>query len=383
MAKRDYYEVLGVSRSADNDELKRAFRRLAMKYHPDRNPDQPDAEERFKEATEAFEVLSDQEKRSAYDRFGHQGIEGMASGGFSNFANGSSLDDIFSNLEHVFGDMFMGSTRGRTRSQHQRGADLSYELTIDLEQAVSGDKMEVRIPALRTCNECDGSGAERGTSATECPDCDGTGRISIRQQMFFMQQTCPRCRGAGKTIQNPCRSCHGQGRVSREKTLSVTVPPGVDRGTRLRVSGEGESGVRGGPPGDLYIVFDVRPHPVFERQNQNLMCEVPVTFTQAALGSEIDIPTLEGSVKLRIPAETQTGKLFRLRGRGAPSLRDRGKGDLLCKVVVETPINLSSKQRDLLEELETTLEGTDSKHTPHGRSFGAKVRDFIESLTSN
>ncbi|MCY3885037.1 MAG: molecular chaperone DnaJ [Gammaproteobacteria bacterium] len=383
MAKRDYYEVLGVSRSADNDELKRAFRRLAMKYHPDRNPDQPDAEERFKEATEAFEILSDQEKRSAYDRFGHQGIEGMASGGFSNFANGSSLDDIFSNLEHVFGDMFMGSTRGRTRSQQQRGSDLSYELTIDLEQAVSGDKMEVRIPALRTCNECDGSGAERGTSATNCPDCDGTGRISIRQQMFFMQQTCPRCRGAGKTIQNPCRSCQGQGRVSREKTLSVTVPPGVDRGTRLRVSGEGESGVRGGPPGDLYIVFDVRPHPVFERQNQNLMCEVPVTFTQAALGSEIDIPTLEGSVKLRIPAETQTGKLFRLRGRGAPSLRDRGKGDLLCKVVVETPINLSSKQRDLLEELETTLEGTDSKHTPHGKSFGAKVRDFIDSLTSN
>lgn len=383
MAKRDYYEVLGVSRSADSAELKRSFRRLAMKYHPDRNPDQPDAEERFKEATEAFEVLSDQEKRAAYDRFGHQGVEGMAGGGFSNFANGSSLDDIFSNLEHMFGDVFMGSHRSRSHTQQQRGSDLRYEMTIDLEQAVSGDKTEVRIPALRTCNECGGSGAERGTSPTTCPDCDGTGRISIRQQMFFMQQTCPRCRGAGRTIQNPCRPCLGQGRVEREKTLSVTVPPGVDRGTRLRVSGEGESGVQGGPPGDLYIEFDVRPHAVFERQNQNLMCEVPVTFTQAALGSEIDIPTLEGSVKLRIPAETQSGKLFRLRGRGVPSLRERNKGDLLCKVLVETPINLSSKQRELLEELESTLEGTENRHTPHGKSFGAKVRDFIESLTSN
>ena len=383
MAKRDYYEVLGVSQTADNDEIKRAYRRLAMKYHPDRNPDQPDAEEHFKEATEAFEVLSDEDKRGAYDRFGHSGVDGMQGGGFTDFANGSSIDDILRNLDSVFGDMFMGSRRGQSRSQTQRGSDLSYELTIDLEQAVRGDKVEIRIPALRTCNECDGTGAAPGTSITSCPDCDGTGRISIRQHMFFMQQTCPRCRGAGTIIEKPCHSCRGQGRTTREKTLSITVPPGVDQGTRLRVSGEGESGVRGGSTGDLYIVFGVRPHPVFERRNDDLLCEVPITFTQAALGSEVDIPTLEGSVKLRVPAETQTGKLFRLRGRGAPSLRDRHKGDLLCRVMVETPVNLSSRQRELLEQLETTLEGTENRHTPKGKSFGARVRDFIDSLTSN
>ncbi len=381
MAKRDYYEVLGVSRGASDDEIKRSYRRLAMKYHPDRNPDQPDAEEQFKEATEAFEVLSNDEKRSAYDRFGHSGLDGMQGGGFSDFANGSSIDDILRNLDSVFGDMFMGSQRSRSHSQQQRGSDLSYELSIDLEQAVRGDKIEVRIPALRTCSECDGSGAARGTSARECPDCDGSGRISIRQHMFLMQQTCRRCGGTGRTIENPCHNCRGQGRASSEKTLSVTVPPGVDQGTRLRVSGEGESGIRGGPTGDLYIMFNVRPHPVFERQNSDLLCEKPITITQAALGDEVDIPTLEGSVKLRVPAETQTGKLFRLRGRGVPSLRDRRKGDLLCRVVVETPVNLSSKQRELLEQLETTLEGTDSKHTPKGKSFVSRVRDFIDSLT--
>lgn len=381
MAKRDYYEVLGVSQSASDDEIKRAYRRLAMKYHPDRNPDQPDAEERFKEATEAFEVLSNADKRGAYDRFGHSGLDGMQGSGFSDFANGSSIDDILRNLDSVFGDMFMGSHRGRTRSQHQPGSDLSYELNIDLEQAVRGDKIEVRIPALRTCSECNGTGAASGTSATECPDCEGSGRISIRQHMFLMQQTCRRCGGTGRTIENPCHTCRGQGRATSEKTLSVTVPPGVDQGTRLRVSGEGESGVRGGPSGDLYIVFNVRPHPVFDRQKDDLLCEKPITITQAALGDEVDIPTLEGSVKLRVPAETQTGKLFRLRGRGVPSLRDRRKGDLLCRVVVETPVNLSSRQRELLEQLETSLEGTDHRHTPKGKSFGSRVRDFIDSLT--
>ncbi len=384
MSKRDYYEVLGVPRSADSSEVKRAYRRLAMKYHPDRNPDVPDAEERFKEATEAFGVLSDQDKRDAYDRYGHEGVNGMNLGGFSDFANGAGIDDILNNLDSVFGDMFMGmgGRRRRARTRSRQGSDLRYEMTVDLAQVLSGDKIEVRIPALRTCRECEGSGAAAGTSVVSCPDCDGTGTISIRKSMFLMQQTCQRCGGEGRTVEKPCSTCVGQGRVTREKTLSVRVPPGVDNGTRLRVPGEGESGVHGGGSGDLYIEFNVRPHPVFERHNDNLLCSVPITFTQAALGSEVEIPTLEGSVRLRIPAETQTGKLFRLRGRGVPSLRDRIKGDLMCKVLVETPVRLSSKQKELLEQLESTFEGTDNKHTPQGKTFFTSVRDFIEGLKS-
>ena len=383
MAKRDYYEVLSVPRTADNNEIKRAYRRLAMKYHPDRNPDDPKAEEQFKEATEAFGVLSDAEKREAYDRYGHSAVDGMGSGGFSNFANGAGIDDILNNLDSVFGDLFMGARTGRAGSSNRSGSDLSYEMSISLEQAVRGDKLEIRVPAQRACHDCEGSGAAPGTSEVNCPDCNGTGHISMRQQMFFMQRTCGRCGGVGRTIEKPCRTCRGQGRVNREKTLSVSVPAGVDQGTRLRISGEGDSGLRGGRAGDLYIVFNVQPHSVFSRQDDNLFCEVPITFSQAALGAEIEVPSLEGNVKLRVPSETQTGKLFRMRGRGVPSLRSKIKGDLLCRVLVETPVNLSSKQRELLEQLENTLEGSDEKHTPKGKSFFSAVRKFIDGLSSN
>lgn len=379
VAKRDYYEVLGIDRNADISEVKRAYRRLAMEYHPDRNPDDPNAEEKFKEASEAFDVLSNDDKRHRYDQFGHQGVEGMASG-FNPFANGAGLHDILNNLDSVFGDMFQDVRYSRRRGLEERGSDLQYSLSITLEQAVKGDKIQIKIPTYRTCGDCHGSGAARGSSRTTCTDCNGTGMLQSRQDFFFVQRTCGRCRGAGEVLESPCDKCRGQGRIHTERELSITIPPGVDQGTRLRLSGEGQSGLRGGPSGDLYVEFSVKPHKVFERQNNNLLCEVPITFTQAALGSEVEIPTLQGHVKLRIPSETQTGKLFRLRGRGVPSLRGGGRGDLLCRVVVETPVKLSSHQRELLEELESTVKSS-KKHTPKGSSFFKSVKEFIDRIT--
>lgn len=380
MAKRDYYEVLGISKDADVGTVKQAYRRLAMQYHPDRNPDDPSAEEKFKEATEAFDVLSNEDKRNKYDRFGHQGVEGMA-GGFNPFANGAGLHDILNNLDSVFGDMFQDVRHSR-RGLEERGADLQYSLAISLEQAVKGDKVQVTIPTYRNCDECHGSGAARGSAKTTCPDCNGTGMLQSRQDFFFVQRTCGRCRGVGEILEKPCERCRGQGRIHVERELSITIPPGVDRGTRLRLSGEGQSGLRGGPPGDLFVEFDVQPHKVFERQGNNLVCEVPITFTQAALGAEIEIPTLQGHVKLRVPTETQTGKLFRLRGRGVPSLRGGARGDLLCRVVVETPVKLSTRQRELLEELESTVKSS-KRHTPKGSSFFQSVKEFIDRITAN
>ena len=379
MAKRDYYEVLGVSKNADISDIKRSYRRLAMKYHPDRNSEDPNAEDKFKEASEAFDVLSDQEKRSQYDQFGHSAVEGMSSG-FNPFANGSGLEDILNNLDSVFGDMFQNA-RGASRGGASRGADLSYTLTIDLEQAVSGDKVEIDIPTLRTCEDCRGSGAAAGTSSQSCPDCGGSGTLQTRQNFFFVQRTCGRCQGQGQIIENPCRRCHGQGRTQQNKTLSVSIPPGIDEDTRLRMSQEGQSGVKGGPSGDLFLNFQIRPHPVFSREGKNLICEIPLTFTQAALGSEIDIPTMKGSVKLRIPAETQTGKLFRLRGRGMPSLRGGSHGDLICRVSVETPVNLTERQRELLEELESTCRHS-NRNTPKGHSFLSSMKQFFDKITS-
>ncbi len=377
MAKQDYYGILGISKDATDSEIKNAYRRLAMKYHPDRNPDEPNAEERFKEASEAFDVLSNAEKRARYDQFGHDGIDGMQSG-FNPFANGQGLEDILNNLDSVFGNMF-SDVRGTRGQVNNRGSDLRYGLTIELEQAVMGDKIQISFPALRTCGDCNGSGATPGTSRYKCQDCRGTGTLQSRQDFFFVQRTCGRCQGTGEVLEKPCNKCRGQGRVNREKTLSISVPPGVDSGTRLRVSGEGESGINGGPPGDLYVEFSIAPHHIFQRQKDNLICEVPITFTQAALGAEVNIPTLQGNVKLRVPQETQTGKMFRLRGRGVPSLRGSSQGDLLCRVVVETPVKLSSKQRELLEQLETTLEVSE-RNTPKGNSFFRSVREFIDRI---
>ena len=375
MAKRDYYEVLGVERNASDADVKKAYRRLAMKYHPDRNSDVADAEERFKEASEAYAVLSDQEKRTAYDRFGHAAVDGTA--GASGFGAGgfNDIGDIFG---EVFGDIFGGGARSRRGSR--RGADLQYNLNLTLEQAVGGDTVEIRVPTMAHCNDCNGTGARPGTSPTTCPECDGRGQIRVSQGFFSLQQTCPRCRGVGRVIIDPCRTCHGRGRVERRKTLSVKVPPGVDDGDRVRLSGEGEAGVSGAPPGDLYVQMRVAEHPIFSRDGVDLFCEVPLSFADAALGGEIEVPTLDGRVKLKVPPETQTGKLFRLRGRGAPPVRGGPDGDLLCRVVVETPVHLSDEQKDLLREFKTSLEANGTRHSPKEESWFQSVKRFFEDL---
>lgn len=377
MAKRDYYEVLGVSRESGADEIKKAYRRLAMKFHPDRNPDDPEADSRFKEATEAYDVLCDAEKREAYDRFGHAGVDPSMGGMGNGFAAGS-FSDIFSD---VFGDIF-GAGGGRGRSSVQRGADLRYGLELTLEQAVAGDHVEINVPVLAACEDCDGSGARPGTSASTCPDCGGAGQIRVAQGFFSLQQTCPRCRGAGKVIKDPCTSCGGSGRREQRKKLSVRIPAGVDTGDRIRLTGEGEAGFNGGPPGDLYVQVEVREHPIFVRDGRNLYCEMPVDFVDAALGGELEVPTLDGRVKLKIPPETQTGKIFRLRGKGVTPVRGGGVGDLLCTIRVETPVNLNDHQKSLLEEFRASLgEGGNRHARRETTSWFQSVKDFLDGLT--
>ena len=374
MAKRDYYEVLGVDHGASEADVKKAYRRLAMRYHPDRNPDGADAEERFKEASEAYEVLADKEKRERYDRFGHAGVAGMTSG-FDGFS--ANFSDIFGD---VFSDIFSGG-RSRGRSSAQRGGDLRYNLAITLEQAVAGDSVEIRVPSLHACDDCDGTGAVPGTTPVDCPSCGGSGQLRVSQGFMAFQQTCPRCRGVGKVIKDPCRTCNGGGRVERRESLSVKVPPGIDDGDRLRLTGKGDAGLNGGPPGDLYVQFSVDEHAIFHRDGNNLYCDVPLSFVDAVLGGEIDVPTLDGRVKLKVPAETQTGKLFRLRGRGAPNARGGPRGDLLCRVVVETPVRLSDHQKDLLRELKSTLEANGTTHSPRETSWFQSVKHFFDGLT--
>ena len=377
MAKRDYYEILGLNRDASNGDIKKSFRRLAMKFHPDRNPEDASAEDKFKEATEAYEVLSDGDKRQAYDRFGHAGVDpnmGGPGGGFE----GTSFSDIFSD---VFGDIFSGSA-GRSRSSVQRGSDLRYSLDLDLEQAAAGDTIDVEIPVLAACESCDGRGAKPGTSAATCPDCGGAGQIRVAQGFFSLQQTCPRCRGAGQVIKDPCATCGGSGRREKRKKLSVKIPAGVDSGDRIRLSGEGEAGFNGGPPGDLYVQIDLREHPIFVRDGKNLYCEMPVSFVDATLGGELEVPTLNGRVKLKIPSETQTGKMFRLRGKGVTQVRGGGIGDLLCKVNVETPVNLSDDQRDLLKQFKASIAAGGAKHSPKETSWFRGVKDFFDNLKS-
>jgi len=373
MAKRDYYETLNVGRDASAEELKKAYRRLAMKYHPDRNPDDEKAEARFKEAKEAYEVLSDAQKRSAYDQFGHAGVNtGAGSGGF---APGDAFSDIFGD---VFGDIFGRGRRGRTHVY--RGADLRYELTLELEQAVFGETTNIDIPTLAECDACGGRGAAKGTNPETCGTCEGHGQVRMQQGFFSVQQTCPRCKGTGQVITDPCQTCHGQGRVHKTKTLSVKIPAGVDTGDRIRLTGEGEAGRNGGPPGDLYVEVRVRPHAIFEREGTNLSCEIPISFVTAALGGAVDVPTLDGQVSLRIPAETQSGRIFRLRGKGVKSVRGGQVGDLYCRAAVETPVKLTAKQKELLKQFEASLGQGENRHSPRAYSWLDGVKKFFESI---
>ncbi|MGA8049176.1 MAG: molecular chaperone DnaJ [Burkholderiales bacterium] len=374
MAKRDYYEVLGVNRDVTEDEIKKSYRKLAMKWHPDRNPDNPKAEDHFKEAKEAYEVLSDAQKRAAYDRYGHAGVDPHAGAGAAGAQGFGGVGDIFSD---IFGEIFGGGQRGG-RSTVYRGADLRYNLEITLEQAAHGFETKIRIPTLAECDVCGGSGARKGTQAQTCPTCHGAGQVRISQGPFSIAQTCPRCHGSGKVIPNPCPSCSGAGRVKHQKTLSVKIPSGVDEGDRVRLSGEGEPGVNGGPPGDLYVQCHVKQHPVFQRDHDDLHCEMPVSFTTAALGGEIEIPTLDGSARIKVPAETQSGKAFRLRGKGIKGVRSHTPGDLFCHVVVETPVNLTERQKDLLHEFEAISQEDAARHNPRTKSWFEKVKEFFE-----
>jgi molecular chaperone DnaJ len=371
--KRDYYEVLGVNRDASDEEIKKAYRKLAMKFHPDRNPDSKDAEEKFKEAKEAYEILCEPEKRRAYDAYGFAGVNpqmgGMGEGaaGFGGFAE--AFGDIFSDI--------FGGGQGRGRSSVYRGADLRYNLEVSLEQAARGTETKIRIPTMETCETCHGSGAKPGTQPKTCETCHGAGQVRLSQGFFSIQQTCPTCHGSGKMIVDPCQTCRGAGRVKKHKTLAVKIPAGVDEGDRIRLSGEGEAGVNGGPPGDLYVVIHLKEHGVFQRDGDDLHCEMPISFTLAALGGEIEIPTLDGSAKVKIPAETQTGQVFRLRGKGIKGVRSSYPGDLLCEVVVETPVRLSDAQKDLLRQLEESMTKDSARHSPRAKSFMEKVREFF------
>ena len=372
MSKRDYYEVLGVNRDAGDDEIKKAYRKLAMKYHPDRNPDNKEAEEKFKEAKEAYEMLSDPQKKAAYDRYGHAGVDpsmgaGPGAQGFDGFA------DAFGD---IFGDLFGGGGRGG-RSNVYRGADLRYNLEITLEEAARGAEKTIRIPTVEECGTCHGSGAKPGTHPKPCPTCQGHGQVRVQQGFFSIQQTCPKCHGSGKIIPDPCRDCGGAGRTKKQKTLEVKIPAGIDDGMRLRHAGHGEPGLNGGPPGDLYVEIHIRKHAVFERDHDDLHCEMPISITVAALGGEIEIPTLEGMARLKIPAETQSGKVFRLRGKGIKNVRSHVHGDLMCHVVVETPVNLTERQRELLREFEEISSGNATRHNPKAQGWMDKVRDFF------
>ncbi|MEN8169015.1 MAG: molecular chaperone DnaJ [Pseudomonadota bacterium] len=375
MSKRDFYEILGVQKNATEAEIKKAFKRLAMKHHPDRNPDDKAAEDKFKEAKEAYDILSDAQKRASYDQFGHAGVDPSMGGGHGGGYGGGA-----SSFSDIFGDIFGGGGGGGGQRVY-RGADLRYNLELSLEDAVNGTTVKIRVPTLVACEECGGSGAKKGTSAATCPTCHGQGQVRMQQGFFSMQQTCPRCHGNGKIITDPCNVCHGEGRKEKQKTLSVKVPPGVDNGDRIRLSGEGEAGESGGPAGDLYVQISVREHPIFKRDGSDIYCEVPIAFTTAALGGELDVPTLNGRLKLKVPAESQTGKLFRLRGKGVKSVRSSQVGDLLCRITVETPVNLTGKQKELLREFNNSVKGND-KHSPKHSSWLDGVKKFFDDMKS-
>lgn len=374
--KKDYYEVLGVNKDASEEEIKKSYRKLAMKYHPDRNPDNPKAEEQFKEAKEAYEMLSDDQKRAAYDQYGHAGVEqGAGAGGFG---GGAGFGDAFGD---IFGDIFGGGRQGGgQRNNVYRGADLRYNMEISLEDAAKGTETKIRIPVQAACETCKGTGAKTGKSPVTCSTCGGHGQVRMQQGFFSVQQTCPKCHGSGKVIkdEDKCGTCHGAGRQKINKTLSVKIPAGVDEGDRIRLTGEGEAGVNGGPTGDLYVVVHLKQHEIFQRDGGNLHCEMPISFSTAAIGGEIEVPTLGGSAKMKIPAETQTGGVFRLKGKGIKPLRQSESGDLMVHVVVETPVKLTEKQKDLLREFEISTQADSGKHSPRNKSWVDKVKGFFD-----
>jgi len=367
--KRDYYEVLGASRNASAEDLKKAYRKLAMKVHPDRNPGDKAAEERFKEASEAYQVLGDPERRAQYDRFGHAAFEQSAGFGGFDFS-GAGFEDVFSD---IFGDFF-GTGRGRGRSRARRGEDLRYDLEISFEEGVFGTEKVISVPRLATCEACDGKGTKGGAGRVTCSACEGSGQLRFQQGFFTIAKTCGQCAGQGTIIKDPCRSCGGSGVAQKTQALHIKIPAGVDSGSRLKLRGEGESGRNGGPQGDLYVVIDVQPHALFTRRDNDIVCEVPISFPQAALGAEIDVPTIEGKVKMKVSPGTQSGSIFRLRGKGVPNLRGAGRGDELVRVVVETPRKLTSKQRELLEEF---ARSSGEEVNPLSKGFLDKVKEMF------
>jgi molecular chaperone DnaJ len=375
MAKRDYYDVLGVPKNAAEEDIKKAYRKLAMKFHPDRNPDSKDAEGKFKEAKEAYEMLSDGPKREAYDRFGHAGVDPNAGGGAGGQGFGG-FSDVFGD---IFGDIFGGQQGGRAggqRSNVYRGADLRYAMDISLEQAAHGFETEIRVPSWEGCEVCAGTGAKPGTKPTTCRTCNGQGAVRVQQGFFSIQQTCPTCHGSGKVIPDPCEPCEGVGRIKKNKTLQVKIPAGIDDGMRIRSAGNGEPGINGGPGGDLYVEIHIKEHTVFQREGDDLHCHVPVTMTTAALGGTVKVPTLGGSAEIELPEGTQAGKTFRLRGKGIKGIRASYPGDLYAHISVETPVRLTDKQKTLLRELDATLK--DDKHSPQTRSWKDKVKEFFQ-----
>ena len=380
MAKRDYYTVLGLNRDASEEDIKKAYRKLAMKFHPDRNPDDKTTEEKFKEAKEAYEVLTDARKRAAYDQFGHAGVDpsmGFGAAGARGFGGPEGFGGFADAFGDIFGEIFGQSARGSRGNGAFRGADLRYNLDLSLEEAARGADVKIRIPTMETCETCHGSGAKPGTEPKTCPTCHGRGEVRVSQGFFSIQQTCPACHGTGKIVPDPCLTCHGAGRVKKHKTLSVKIPAGVDQDDRIRLSSEGEGGTNGGPSGDLYVVINLKPHPMFQREGADLHCEMPISFATAALGGEIEIPTLDGHAKIKIPPETQTGQVFRLRNKGIRPVRGSVQGDLYCHLAVETPVRLTARQKELLRELEASTQEDPEAHSPRAKSFFDKVRAFF------
>jgi molecular chaperone DnaJ len=384
MAKRDYYEILGVAKNAAEDEIKKAYRKLAMKYHPDRNQGDGDekkaktAEEKFKEAKEAYEVLTDASKRAAYDRFGHAGVDPSAAGAAGGFRGAEGFGSFADAFGDIFGDIFGGGAgRGGGRGGAYRGADLRYNMEVTLEQAAKGFATDIRVPSWESCETCHGSGAKPGTSAKTCGTCGGSGAVRMTQGFFSIQQTCPTCHGSGKVIPEPCTACHGEGRIKKNKTLEVNIPPGIDEGQRIRLSGKGEPGMNGGPPGDLYVEIRLKPHEVFQRDGDDLHCAVPVSIATAALGGEVDVATLDGKIELAIPEGTQGGKTFRLRGKGIKGVRSSYPGDLYCHISVETPVRLNDKQKKLLRDFEASLKEGGTKHSPQNKGFMDRMKGFF------
>ncbi len=384
MAKRDYYDVLGVSKDASDEDIKKAYRKHAMKYHPDRNQGKGDekaskvSEEKFKEAKEAYEMLSDPQKKAAYDRFGHTGVDPNM-GGFGRSAGGENFGGFADAFGDIFGDIFGGGAAGRAggRQGVYRGADLRYSMELTLEQAAAGYATDIRVPSWEVCEVCKGSGAKAGTSAKTCGTCNGSGNVRMTQGFFSIQQTCPTCRGAGKVIADPCASCSGAGRIKQNKVLEVSIPAGIDEGQRIRLSGKGEPGMNGGPPGDLYVEIHLKQHEVFQRDGDDLHCEVPIGFPTAALGGEIEVPTLGGKASINVTEGTQTGKTFRLRGKGIKGVRASYPGDLYCHIVVETPVRLTDKQKKLLREFDASLTDGGDRHSPRSKSFVDRMKGFF------